>query len=68
MQLILIVLTKRKETIRYCESFGYGDKSALDKHFYHSNGVTVPAEEGSIIPIPFIGLTPKQQGAAPLTI
>jgi hypothetical protein len=24
MQLILIVLTKRKETIPYCESFRYG--------------------------------------------
>jgi hypothetical protein len=24
MQLFLIVLTKRKEMIRYCESFGYG--------------------------------------------
>jgi hypothetical protein len=51
MQLILIVLTKRKETIRYYESFGYGGKCALDKCFYRSNGVSVPTEEGSIIPI-----------------
>jgi hypothetical protein len=33
----LYVLTKRKETISYYESFGYGDKGALDKRFYHSN-------------------------------
>jgi hypothetical protein len=51
MQLILIVLTKRKEIFRYCESFGYDGKCALDKRFYHSNGVSVPVEEGSIISI-----------------
>jgi hypothetical protein len=51
MQLILIVLIKRKEMIRYYESFGYSGKCALDKCFYHSNGVSVPAEEVSIIPI-----------------
>jgi hypothetical protein len=45
MQLILIILTKRKEMIRYFESFGYGGKCALNKHFYHSNGVTVPAKK-----------------------
>jgi hypothetical protein len=28
MQLILIVLTKRKETIRYYESFGYGGQGS----------------------------------------
>jgi hypothetical protein len=44
MQLILIVLTKRKETIRYYESFRYGGKCALDKRFYHSNEVSVPTE------------------------
>jgi hypothetical protein len=30
MQLDLTVLTKRKEMIRYCELFGYGDKYALN--------------------------------------
>jgi hypothetical protein len=39
------VLTKRKETIRYCELFGYGGTSALTHHFYHSNGVRIPAED-----------------------
>jgi hypothetical protein len=34
MQLVLIVHTKRKETICYCESFGYGGKYALDKRVY----------------------------------
>jgi hypothetical protein len=36
---------KEKETIRYCESFGYGGKSALDKCFYRSNGFSVHAEK-----------------------
>jgi hypothetical protein len=51
MQLILIVLTKIKETIHYYESFGYGDKCALNKRFYRYNGVSVPAENGSNISI-----------------
>jgi hypothetical protein len=42
MQLDLTVLTKRKETIRYCGSFGYGGKYVLNKCFYRSNGVSVP--------------------------
>jgi hypothetical protein len=50
MQLDLTILTKRKEMIRYCESFGYGGKCALDKHFYRSNGVSILAEKGSNIP------------------
>jgi hypothetical protein len=62
MQLDLTVLTKRKETIRYCESFGYGAKSALDKCFYHSNGVSVPAENGSNIPIMGFSLTSPYNG------
>jgi hypothetical protein len=33
MQLILIVLTKRKETIRYYESFEYGGTDALTHRF-----------------------------------
>jgi hypothetical protein len=49
MQLILIILTKNKETIYYYESFGYGSKCALNKHFYRSNGVSVPTENGSSI-------------------
>jgi hypothetical protein len=62
MQLILIVLTKRKETFCYCESFSYSDKCALDKHFYRSNGVSVPTEEGSIIPIMGISHHPHIMG------
>jgi hypothetical protein len=42
----LTILTKTKEMTRYCGSFGYGGKVALDKHFYRSNGVSVPAEDG----------------------
>jgi hypothetical protein len=41
----LYVLTKRKETIRYCKSFGYGGQCAFDKRFYRSNGVSVLAEK-----------------------
>jgi hypothetical protein len=51
MQLILIDLTKRKEMICYCESFWYGGKYALHKHFYRSNWVSIPIENGSNIPI-----------------
>jgi hypothetical protein len=36
MQLVLTFLNERKEAIRYCESFGYGGKCALDKRFYPS--------------------------------
>jgi hypothetical protein len=50
IQLVLIVLVKRKETIRYCESFGYGGKCTLNKHLYRSNGVSVPAENGQTSP------------------
>jgi hypothetical protein len=41
----LTVLTKIKEMTRYCESFGYSGKGALDKRFYRSNGVSVPTEK-----------------------
>jgi hypothetical protein len=51
MQLVLIILTKRKEMIIYCESFRYGGKCTLNKRFYRSNGVSVPVENGSNIPI-----------------
>jgi hypothetical protein len=42
----LTVHTKTKKMTRYCESFRYGGKGALDKHFYRSNGVSVPIEDG----------------------
>jgi hypothetical protein len=51
MQLNITVLTKRKEMICYWESFGYGGKYALNKRFYHSKGVSVPAENKLNIPI-----------------
>jgi hypothetical protein len=57
MQLVLIILTKRKEMIRYCESFGYGGKCVLNKRFYRSNRVSVPAENGSNILIMDFSLT-----------
>jgi hypothetical protein len=62
MQLILIVLIKRKEMICYCESFGYGGKCALNKHFYRSNGVSVPTENGSNISIMGFSLTSPYNG------
>jgi hypothetical protein len=46
MQLILIVLTKSKETIRYCESFEY---SGITLSHFVTNDLThvsVPAEDG----------------------
>jgi hypothetical protein len=52
MDLGLIFLIKRKEMIRYYESFGYGGKCALDKHFNRSKG-----ENGSNIPIMGFSLT-----------
>jgi hypothetical protein len=57
-----LVLTKTKETIRYCESFGYSGKCALNKRFYRSNGVSVPAENGSNIPIMGFSLTSPYNG------
>jgi hypothetical protein len=47
---------QEKEIIHYYESFGYGGKCAIDKRFYRSNRDSVPAEEGSIIPIMGISL------------
>jgi hypothetical protein len=58
----LTVLAKRKETIRYHKSFGYGGKCTINKHFYCSNGVSVPTEEGSIIPIMSISHHPHIMG------
>jgi hypothetical protein len=62
MQLVLIVLTKRKETIRYCELFGYGGKCALNKYFYRSNGVSVPTENRSNISVMDFSLTSPYNG------
>jgi hypothetical protein len=42
---------KEKQTIHYYKSFGYGGQGALNKRFYRSNEVSVPAENGSNIPI-----------------
>jgi hypothetical protein len=57
-----LVLTKRKEMIRYCESFGHGGKYAFNKHFYRSNGVSVPAENRSNIPITGFSLASPYNG------
>jgi hypothetical protein len=62
MQLLLIVLTKRKEMIRYCESFRYGDKYALNKCFYRSNRVSVPTENKSNISIMGFSLISPNNG------
>jgi hypothetical protein len=62
MQLVLIMLTKRKELIRYCESVRYGGKCALDKHFYRFNVFSVPAENGSNILIMGFSLTSAYNG------
>jgi hypothetical protein len=51
MQLDLIVLTKRKGTIRYCELFGYGGTTLSHIVANDLTHVSIPVEEGSIIPI-----------------
>jgi hypothetical protein len=56
IQLILIVLTKRKETIRYCESFRYGGTTLSNIIANDLTEVSVRVEEGSIIPIMGISL------------
>jgi hypothetical protein len=43
----LIVLTKTKETIRYCESFEYGGKTLSTNVSSILTQVSVPAEDGS---------------------
>jgi hypothetical protein len=53
---------REKETIHYCKSFRYGGQGALDKHFYHSNGVSVPAKNGSNIHIMGFSLTSPYNG------
>jgi hypothetical protein len=44
MQLILIVLTKSKEMIRYCESFRYDDTTLSNIIANDLTYVSVPAE------------------------
>jgi hypothetical protein len=46
MQLILIVLTKRKETIRYCELFENGGTTLSSIIANDLTHVSVPAEDG----------------------
>jgi hypothetical protein len=46
-KLDLIVLTKTKETICYCESHTYGGKVALNTASNDLMQVSVPAEDGS---------------------
>jgi hypothetical protein len=53
---------REEETIRYCESFGYGGQGALDKHFYRSNRGSVPTENRSNIPIMGFSLTSLYNG------
>jgi hypothetical protein len=45
MQLILIVLTKTKETIHYCETFGYGGTTLSNIIANDLTHVSVPAED-----------------------
>jgi hypothetical protein len=51
MQLVLIVLTKRKEMIRCCELFGYDGPTLSNIVANDLTHVNVPVEEGSIIPV-----------------
>jgi hypothetical protein len=44
MQLILIILTKRKEMIHYCKSFGYGGTTLSNIVANDLTHVSVPAE------------------------
>jgi hypothetical protein len=50
MQLILIILTKRKEAIHYCESFGYGGTTLSNIVTNDLTHVSVPVENRQIIP------------------
>jgi hypothetical protein len=51
MQHVLIILTKRKEMIRYYESFGYGGTTLSNIIANNLMHVSVPAENGQVIPI-----------------
>jgi hypothetical protein len=46
MQLILIILTKRKEMIRYCESFRYGGTTLSNIITNNLTHISVHAEDG----------------------
>jgi hypothetical protein len=46
MQLKLIILTKRKEMIRYCESFRYGGTMLSNIVANDLTDVSIPAEAG----------------------
>jgi hypothetical protein len=46
MQLILIVLTKRKEMFRYCETFGYGGTTLSNIIANDLTHFSVPVEDG----------------------
>jgi hypothetical protein len=46
MQLILIVLTKRKEMIRYCKMFGYDGTTLSNIVANDLTHVSVPVEDG----------------------
>jgi hypothetical protein len=46
MQLILIILSKREETIRYCESFWYGGTTLSNIVTNDLTHVSVPTEDG----------------------
>jgi hypothetical protein len=59
MQLILIVLSIRKEMVRYCELFGYGGTTLSNIVANDLTQVSIPIEEGSIIPIMGISLNPQ---------
>jgi hypothetical protein len=48
--------------IHYCKLFGYGGQGALDKHFYHSNEVSVPVEKWINILIMGFSLTSSYNG------
>jgi hypothetical protein len=46
MQLVLIVLTKRKEMVHYCETFGYGGTTLSNIVANDLMHVSVPVEDG----------------------
>jgi hypothetical protein len=62
MQLILIVLTKRKETIHYHELFGYSTTTLSNIVANDLTQVSVPAENGSNNPIMGFSLTSLYNG------
>jgi hypothetical protein len=62
MQLVLIIHTKRKDTIRYCESFGYGGTTLSNIMANDLTHVGVSVENGQIIPIMGISHHPHHMG------